>query len=81
MCDDDEVENDNVVTEENHDQIGLIIISSASKKETEMMRKRTKHYVDNWGSLSSSGQTFEEEGRFTGAYIQVNHGEHFIFLT
>ena len=34
MCDDDEVENDNVVAEENHDQIGLITISSTSKKET-----------------------------------------------
>ena len=37
MCDDDEVENDNVVAEENHDQIGLITISSASKKETSLL--------------------------------------------
>ena len=35
LCDDDnEVEKNNVVVDENHDQIGLIIISSASKKET-----------------------------------------------
>ena len=32
LCDDDEVENDNVVAEENHDQIGLITISSARRK-------------------------------------------------
>ena len=37
MCDDDEVENDNVVAEENHDQIGLIAILSASKKETSLL--------------------------------------------
>ena len=37
MCDDDEVENDNVVAEENHDQIGLIAISLASKKETSLL--------------------------------------------
>ena len=37
MCDDDEEENDNVVAEENHDQIGLITISSASKKETSLL--------------------------------------------
>ena len=37
LCDDDEVENDNVVAEENHDQIGLIMISSASKKETSLL--------------------------------------------
>ena len=35
--DDDEVENDNVAAEENHDQIGLITISSASKKETSLL--------------------------------------------
>ena len=35
--DDDKVENDNVVTEVNHDQIGLITISSASKKETSLL--------------------------------------------
>ena len=33
----DEVENDNVVAEENHDQIGLITISSTSKKETSLL--------------------------------------------
>ena len=37
LCDDAEVENDNVVAEENHDQIGLITISSASKKETSLL--------------------------------------------
>ena len=37
LCNDDEVENDNVVAEENHDQIGLIMISSASKKETSLL--------------------------------------------
>ena len=37
LCDDDEVENNNVVAEENHDQIGLITISSASKKETSLL--------------------------------------------
>ena len=37
MCDDDEVENNNVLAEENHDQIGLIKISSASKKETSLL--------------------------------------------
>ena len=36
LCDDDEVETDNVVAEENHDQFGLITISSASKKETSL---------------------------------------------
>ena len=36
MCDDDEVESDNVVAEENHDQLGLITISPASKKETSL---------------------------------------------
>ena len=34
LCGVDELEKDNVVAEENHDQIGLITISSASKKET-----------------------------------------------
>ena len=33
LCDDDEAENDNVVAEENHDQIGLITISSASRRK------------------------------------------------
>ena len=37
LCNDDEVENDNVVAEENHDQIGLIMISSASKKEMSLL--------------------------------------------
>ena len=37
LCNDDEVENDNVVAEENHDQIGLIMISSTSKKETSLL--------------------------------------------
>ena len=37
LCDDDEVENDNVVAEENRDEIGLITISSASKKETSLL--------------------------------------------
>ena len=37
LCDDNEVENDNVVAEENHDQIGLITVSSASKKETSLL--------------------------------------------
>ena len=37
LCDDHEVENNNVVAEENHDQIGLITISSASKKETSLL--------------------------------------------
>ena len=37
LCNDDEVENDNVVAEENHDQIGLIMISSASKKEASLL--------------------------------------------
>ena len=37
LCNDDEVENDNVVAEENHDQIGLIMISSASRKETSLL--------------------------------------------
>ena len=37
LCDDDEVENDNVLAEENLDQIGLITISSASKKETSLL--------------------------------------------
>ena len=36
LCDDDEVETDNVVAEENHDQFGLITISLASKKETSL---------------------------------------------
>ena len=37
LCDDDEVENNNVVADENHDQIGSIIISSASKKEIRIL--------------------------------------------
>ena len=37
LCDEDEVENDNVVAEENHDQIGLSTISSPSKKETSLL--------------------------------------------
>ena len=37
LCDDDEVEKNNVVAEENHDQIDLITISSASKKETSLL--------------------------------------------
>ena len=37
LCDEDEVENDNVLAEENHDQIGLITISSPSKKETSLL--------------------------------------------
>ena len=37
MCGVDELEKDNVVAEENHDQIGLITISSASKKETSLL--------------------------------------------
>ena len=37
LCDDDKVKNDNVVAEENHDQIDLITISSASKKETSLL--------------------------------------------
>ena len=37
LCDDDEVENDNNLAEENLDQIGLITISSASKKETSLL--------------------------------------------
>ena len=37
LCNDDEVENDNVVAEKNHDQIGLIMISSTSKKETSLL--------------------------------------------
>ena len=37
LCDYDEVENDNVVAEENHDQIDLITISSVIKKETSLL--------------------------------------------
>ena len=37
LCGVDELEKDNVVAEENHDQIGLITISSASKKETSLL--------------------------------------------
>ena len=37
LCNDDEVENNNVVADENHDQIRLIKISSASKKETSFL--------------------------------------------
>ena len=37
LCDDDDVKNDNVVAEENHNQIGLITISSAIKKETSLL--------------------------------------------
>ena len=37
MCDDDEVENYNAVAKENHDQIGLITISSTSKEETSLL--------------------------------------------
>ena len=37
LCDDDEAENDNVVAEENNEQIGLIAISPASKKETSLL--------------------------------------------
>ena len=37
LCDDDDVKNDNVVAEENHNQIGLITISSAIKKEASLL--------------------------------------------
>ena len=37
LCDDDKVENDNVVAEENHDEIALITNLSTSKKETSLL--------------------------------------------
>ena len=60
LCDDGEVENDNVAAEENHDQIGLIAISSTSKKETSLL------------SFTSNPE-IKKRRRILGQ-IQINYG-------
>ena len=64
MCDDDEVENDNVVAEENHDQLGLITISSASKKETSLLSftsdpeiKKDAEFLDKFQQIMEDSGT------------------------
>ena len=64
LCDDDEAENDNVVVEENHDQIGLITISSASKKETSLLSftsdpeiKKDAEFLDKFQQIMEDSGT------------------------
>ena len=64
LCDDDEAENDNVVAEENHDQIGLITISSASKKETSLLSftsdpeiKKDAEFLDKFRQIMEDSGT------------------------
>ena len=61
---DNEVENDNVVAEKNHDQIGLITISSASKKETSLLSftsdpeiKKDAEFLDKFQQIMEDSDT------------------------
>ena len=60
----DEVENDNVVAEENHDQIGLITISSTSKKEVSLFSfpsdpeiKKNAEFLDKFQQIMEDSGT------------------------
>ena len=62
--DDDEVESDNVVAEENQHQIGLITISSASKKETSLLSftsdpeiKKDAEFLDKFQQIMEDSGT------------------------
>ena len=64
LCDYGEVENDNVVAEENHDQIGLITISSASEKETSLLSftrdpeiKKDAEFLDKFQEIMEDSGT------------------------
>ena len=66
MCGDNEIENDNVVAEENHDQIRLIIISSASKKETSLLIftsdpeiKKDAEFFDKFQQVMEDSRAFK----------------------
>ena len=64
LCDDNEGENDNVVAEENRDQIGLITISSAIKKETSLLSltsdpeiKKDAEFLDKFQKIMEDSGT------------------------
>ena len=66
LCNDDKVEIENVVAEENHDQIGLITISSASKKETSLLSftsdseiKKGAKFLDKFQQIMKDSGTSE----------------------
>ena len=66
LCNDDKVEIENVVAEENHDQIGLITISSANKKETSLLSftsdseiKKGAKFLDKFQQIMKDSSTSE----------------------
>ena len=69
LCDDDEVENDNVVAEENHDQIGSITISSASKKETSLLSFTSDPEIKKDAELLDEFQQIMEDSGTSKLFI------------
>ena len=68
--DDDEVENDNVVAEENYDQIGSIIISSASKKETSLLSFTSDPEIKKDAKFFDKFQQTMEDSGISKLFIQ-----------
>ena len=62
LCNDDEVENNNVVADENHDQIGSIIILSASKKEASLLSFTSDPEIKKDKFFDKFQQTMEDSG-------------------
>ena len=70
LRDDDEVENDNVVAEENHDQIGLITISSVSKKETSLLSFTSDPEIKKGAEFLDKFQQIMEDSGTSKLFIQ-----------
>ena len=70
FCNDDEVENDNVVAEEKHDQIGSIIISSASKKEVRILSFTSDPEIKKDAKFFDKFQQTMEDSGISKLFIQ-----------
>ena len=70
LCNDDEVENDNVVAEEKHDQIGSIIISSASKKEVRILSFTSDPEIKKDAKFFDKFQQTMEDSGISKLFIQ-----------
>ena len=70
LCNDDEVENDNVVAEEKHDQIGSIIILSASKKEVRILSFTSDPEIKKDAKFFDKFQQTMEDSGISKLFIQ-----------
>ena len=70
LCNDDEVENNNVVADENHDQIRLIKISSASKKETSFLSFTSDPEIKKDAKFFDKFQQTMEDSGISKLFIQ-----------